>query len=181
MPNKIVDLFRLGEGTPPTLGVGTGEVVDGFYSFLGFTRLMTSGVIRKAISRGVQEGPLRLCLRPETGALHRRQVRGRTQQGPVQGCRRRRRDRPRLRIPDDAASDPPNRLLRRLQGRDRERRQRSRPAEVSEESSRLQESYPLDRLSLRPSRGWKRPSNSASPPTGTACSQPGTRWPTLPT
>ena len=56
VPNKIVDLFRLGEGTPPTLGVGTGEVVDGFYSFLGFTRLMTSGVIRKAIVRGIQEG-----------------------------------------------------------------------------------------------------------------------------
>jgi len=56
VPNKIVDLFRLGEGTPPTLGVGTGEVVDGFYSFLGFTRLMTRGVIRKAIVRGIQEG-----------------------------------------------------------------------------------------------------------------------------
>jgi Protein of unknown function (DUF499) len=56
VPNKIVDLFRLEEGTPPTLGVGTGEVVDGFYSFLGFTRLMTSGVIRKAIVRGIQEG-----------------------------------------------------------------------------------------------------------------------------
>ncbi len=61
-PNKIVELFRLGEGTPPELGVGTGEVVDGFYSFLGFTRLMTSGVIRKAISaasrRGISVTPL---------------------------------------------------------------------------------------------------------------------------
>lgn len=54
-PNKIVDLFRLGEGTPPTLGIGTGDVVDGFYSFLGFTRLMTSSVIRKAIAKGVQD------------------------------------------------------------------------------------------------------------------------------
>ena len=36
-PNKIVDLFRLGEGTPPDLGISNGEVVDGFYSFLGFT------------------------------------------------------------------------------------------------------------------------------------------------
>jgi len=35
-PNKIVDLLRLGEGTPPTLGISTGEVVDGFFSFLGF-------------------------------------------------------------------------------------------------------------------------------------------------
>lgn len=45
-PNKIVDLFHLGEGTPPTLGISTGEVVDSVYSFLGFTRLTTSGVIR---------------------------------------------------------------------------------------------------------------------------------------
>jgi hypothetical protein len=67
VPNKIVDLFRLGEGTPPTLGVGTGEVVDGFYSFLGFTRLMTSGVIRKAISRGVQEGHFGYVSGPKPG------------------------------------------------------------------------------------------------------------------
>ncbi len=55
-PTKIVELFRLGEGTPPQLGVSTGEVVDGFYSFLGFTRLMTSGVIRKAAAKGVLDG-----------------------------------------------------------------------------------------------------------------------------
>jgi hypothetical protein len=55
-PTKIVELFRLGEGTPPQLGISTGEVVDGFYSFLGFTRLMTSGVIRKAVAKGVQDG-----------------------------------------------------------------------------------------------------------------------------
>jgi hypothetical protein len=55
-PTKIVELFRLGEGTPPQFGISTSEVVDGFYSFLGFTRLMTSGVIRKAIAKGVQDG-----------------------------------------------------------------------------------------------------------------------------
>jgi hypothetical protein len=55
-PNKIVDLFRLGEGAPLQLGISTGEVVDGFYSFLGFTRLMTSGVIRKAVAKGVLDG-----------------------------------------------------------------------------------------------------------------------------
>jgi hypothetical protein len=54
-PTKIVELFRLGDGTPPTLGIGTGEVVDGFYSFLGFTRLMTNAVVRKAVARGIQE------------------------------------------------------------------------------------------------------------------------------
>jgi hypothetical protein len=55
-PGKIVDLFKLGEGTPPKLAVRTTEVVEGFFSFLGFTRLTASGVIRKAIARGVQEG-----------------------------------------------------------------------------------------------------------------------------
>ena len=67
VPDKIVELFRLGEGAPPTLGVGTGEVVDGFYSFLGFTRLMTSGVIRKAIARGVQEGHFGYVSGPKPG------------------------------------------------------------------------------------------------------------------
>jgi hypothetical protein len=55
-PTKIIELFRLGEGTPPQLGISSGEVVDGFYSFLGFTRLMTSGVIRKAVAKGVLDG-----------------------------------------------------------------------------------------------------------------------------
>ena len=55
-PGKIVELFKLGEGAPPKLAVRTTEVVEGFFSFLGFTRLTTSGVIRKAIARGVQEG-----------------------------------------------------------------------------------------------------------------------------
>jgi hypothetical protein len=55
-PTKIVELFRLGEGSPPQLGISTGDVVDGFYSFLGFTRLMTSGVIRKAVAKGVLDG-----------------------------------------------------------------------------------------------------------------------------
>jgi hypothetical protein len=57
-PTKIVELFRLGEGDPPTLGIGTAEVVDGFYSFLGFTRLMSRAVIRKSIARGIEEGHL---------------------------------------------------------------------------------------------------------------------------
>ena len=36
-PGKIVELFKLGEGTPPKLAVRTSEIVVGFYSFLGFT------------------------------------------------------------------------------------------------------------------------------------------------
>jgi hypothetical protein len=67
VPTKIVELFRLGEGTPPTLGVGTREVVDGFYSFLGFTRLMTSAAVRKSIARGIQEGHFGYASGPKPG------------------------------------------------------------------------------------------------------------------
>jgi hypothetical protein len=55
-PGKIVDLFRLGTGTPPQLGIGTGEVVEGFYSYLGFTRLLSSATIRKAVAKGIHDG-----------------------------------------------------------------------------------------------------------------------------
>jgi hypothetical protein len=55
-PNKIVELFKLGEGTPPTLGIKTSDVADGFYSFLGFPRLIGSVVVKKAIARGIQDG-----------------------------------------------------------------------------------------------------------------------------
>lgn len=55
IPGKIVELFKLGEGTPAKFGIGTGEVVSGFYSFLGFTRLTSDAVIRKAIVRGIKE------------------------------------------------------------------------------------------------------------------------------
>ena len=64
---KIAELFRLGDGTPPTLGISIGEVVDGFYSFLGFTRLMTSGVVRKAVARGIQEGHFGYVSGPKPG------------------------------------------------------------------------------------------------------------------
>lgn len=52
-PNKIVELFKLGEGTPPTMGIKTAEVVDGFYSFLGFPRLINGATVKKAIAKGV--------------------------------------------------------------------------------------------------------------------------------
>lgn len=54
-PGKIVEFFKLGEGTPPKNGIGTGEIISGFYSFLGFTRLTSETIIRKAIVRGVKE------------------------------------------------------------------------------------------------------------------------------
>ncbi len=56
VPTKIVELFKLGEGTPPALGIRTADVVDGFYSFLGFTRLSKDGAIRRAVAGGVQKG-----------------------------------------------------------------------------------------------------------------------------
>lgn len=55
-PSKIVSLFQLGEGTPPKLGIKTSELVDGFYSFLGFTRLEDVTAIKRAIAKGVQDG-----------------------------------------------------------------------------------------------------------------------------
>ena len=55
-PTKIVELFKLGEGTPPKMGIKTSEIVDGLYSFLGFTRVLTDVGIRRGIAEGVQKG-----------------------------------------------------------------------------------------------------------------------------
>jgi hypothetical protein len=54
-PGKVVEFFKLGEGTPPTLGIRTGDIVSGFYSFLGFTRLISERVVAKAIATGVEK------------------------------------------------------------------------------------------------------------------------------
>lgn len=56
VPQRIVDLFKLGQGTPPRSGIATTDVVDGFFAFLGFTRLASDGPIRKAVVRGIHEG-----------------------------------------------------------------------------------------------------------------------------
>jgi hypothetical protein len=55
-PVKLVELFKLGEEEPPRLGIRCADVVSGFYSFLGYTRLISKEVIQKSIARGVQEG-----------------------------------------------------------------------------------------------------------------------------
>jgi hypothetical protein len=55
-PAKIVELFKLGEEQPPKLGIRCSEVVSGFYSFLGFTRLTNKEVIQKAIAEGTEKG-----------------------------------------------------------------------------------------------------------------------------
>jgi hypothetical protein len=54
-PGKVVEFFKLGEGAPPKLGITSGEIVSGFYSFLGFTRLTSEKVIAKAIATGVEK------------------------------------------------------------------------------------------------------------------------------
>lgn len=55
-PVKLVELFKLGEEEPPRLGIRCSDVVSGFYSFLGYTRLTDKDVVQKSIARGVQEG-----------------------------------------------------------------------------------------------------------------------------
>jgi len=55
-PGKIVNLFKLGEGELPLMGKKTTELVDGFFSFPGFTRLTSSEIIQKALARGVRDG-----------------------------------------------------------------------------------------------------------------------------
>jgi hypothetical protein len=54
-PSKIVELFKLGEGDPPKLGIKISEIVDGFYSFLGFTRLATRAAVAKGVADGISE------------------------------------------------------------------------------------------------------------------------------
>lgn len=54
-PTKIVELFKLGEGKPPITGIRCVELRDGFYSFLGFTRLTSDLVLRRAIVRGISD------------------------------------------------------------------------------------------------------------------------------
>ena len=55
-PVKIVEVFKLGEGQPPQLGIRCADLVSGFYSFLGYTRLTSKEVVQKAVARGVKEG-----------------------------------------------------------------------------------------------------------------------------
>ncbi len=55
-PGKIVDLFKLGVPESGSPGIPTDQVVAGFFSFLGFPRLHSENVVRKAIARGVETG-----------------------------------------------------------------------------------------------------------------------------
>ncbi len=55
-PGKITELFRLGESGSYAAGIATTEVLKGFYEFLGFPRLLSAEVVRKAVARGVDTG-----------------------------------------------------------------------------------------------------------------------------
>lgn len=55
-PVKVVELFKLGEEQPPKMGIRCGDIVSGFYSFLGFTRLTSKEIIQTTVSRGVKDG-----------------------------------------------------------------------------------------------------------------------------
>lgn len=55
-PPKIPELFKLGEGSPAEMGIRATEIVEGFYSFLGFPRLASDAVVRRAIAKGVSDG-----------------------------------------------------------------------------------------------------------------------------
>ncbi len=55
-PGKIVDLFKLGAPESDSPGIQTDKVVAGCFSFLGFPRLQSEDIVRKAIARGVESG-----------------------------------------------------------------------------------------------------------------------------
>lgn len=55
-PGRITELYKLGIDDSPELGVETRKVVEGFFSFLGYPRLISADVVRAAIARGVETG-----------------------------------------------------------------------------------------------------------------------------
>ena len=55
-PGKLLDLFKLGEDGSEPPGIAIDRIVAGFFSFLGFPRLLTADALRKAIMRGVETG-----------------------------------------------------------------------------------------------------------------------------
>lgn len=55
-PPKVIELFKLGEGNPPTMGIRCLDLQDGVFSFLGFPRLTSDLVLRRAIVRGISDG-----------------------------------------------------------------------------------------------------------------------------
>ncbi|MDI6795718.1 MAG: DUF499 domain-containing protein [Desulfatibacillaceae bacterium] len=54
-PAKIASSFNLGSGDNPVSGVRVADVVDGFFSFPGFTRLFSDKVIGRSVAKGVMD------------------------------------------------------------------------------------------------------------------------------
>ncbi len=173
--NKIFDRFRLGQETPLTIGIAASQVVDGFYSFLGFTRLTTSAVIR-----GVQEGHFGYTSGPKPALsaednyeIARNKVRFRvTVADDELGL-----DSGSIMLPQAI----PQPRLRRPPALVRQTRKCSHPAGVLVGLSRPPELRRPDRGSISLRRRSRRASNSASMRTATACSPRGTPWPISPT
>lgn len=55
-PSKIIELFRLDESDASRMGVDLSEVVSGFFSYLGFTRLISKEVLTRCVAKGVKDG-----------------------------------------------------------------------------------------------------------------------------
>lgn len=53
-PTKVADLFQIGTGDTPKTGVKVCDVVAGFFTFLGFPRLSSDGIVRQAIVKGIE-------------------------------------------------------------------------------------------------------------------------------
>ena len=56
MPEKIVELMRLGEGDEPVLAVSLEQIVESFYGVPSFPTLESERAIRQAIAEGVRDG-----------------------------------------------------------------------------------------------------------------------------
>ncbi len=54
-PNKLVELFKLGDGDSARLGIRMADVVSGLYSFLGFPRLASETSLRRTVAEGVEK------------------------------------------------------------------------------------------------------------------------------
>ena len=57
-PEKVIDLLRLGNQPGAAISINTAQIVESFYSVLGFPRLENETVLRRAIANGVQSGAL---------------------------------------------------------------------------------------------------------------------------
>lgn len=53
---KTALVYSLPASNPPALGIRCADVLSGFYSFLGFARLTSDLVVRRAILRGITDG-----------------------------------------------------------------------------------------------------------------------------